>query len=257
MTDAADPIPNGTISTREAFDIVYQTITPDRQTLEERLNPSSKYYDAFKGAKKKTNKSAKKTGRKGLKKGLKKDPEKNPKEAARREASRNVDQAELHASKVLRKKLSQGAHLNTGTGALVVLFGKKRKTAEKISPDVWASMSDFEAMLIFLEGKLIVRGKRRILYFDPENFENFIKVIAPPDGDKAAHLGERAPTTRKARAERRDKLIRDFYNQRWPGGFIGRTKVHNKEIRDAFPESDFGPLKDWTIRRALAPLKSR
>jgi hypothetical protein len=245
MTDTDDAIPDGTISTREAFDIVYQTIPPDRQTLEERLNPSSKYYDAFKGAKKRTNKSAKKTGRKGLKKGLKKDPEKNPKEDARREAWRNLDQAELNASKRLRQKLSQGT--------IVVLFGKKRKTAEKIGRDRWASMSDFEAMLIFLEGKLIVRRKRRILYVDRENF---MKEIAPPDGDKAAHLVERAPTKPKAlsayqiRSRDRRQRIREIDNQLCEEGFEGLQKERREAIRSKFSKNK---PSDTTIRRALKP----
>jgi hypothetical protein len=245
MTDAADPIPNGTISTREALDIVYQTITPDRQTLEERLNPSSKYYDTFKGATKRTNKSAKKTGRKGLKKGLKKDPEKNPKEAARREASRNVDQAELHASKVLREKLSQKA--------LVVLFGKKRKMAEEISPRLWASMTDFEAMLIFLEGKLTARDKRRTLYLDRENF---MKEIAPPDGDKAAHAGESAPTASKAKTKQQQQIL-DICQQLWPDRCNVRAAQRNKMIRTEFQRLNLSPEpSDRSIQRALKFLKS-
>jgi hypothetical protein len=244
MTDTDDAIPDGMISTRDAFEILYQTITPNRQTLEERLDPNSPYYDAFKGAKKSAKKSATKGGRKRLKKGLEKDPEKNPKEDARREAWRNLDQAELNASKRLRKKLSQGT--------IVVLFGKKRKTAEKISRDRWASMSDFEAMLIFLEGKLIVRRKRRILYLDPENF---IKEIAPPDGDRAAQPGERAPAASKDRPDHQQKVL-DIYQQIWPDGYNGRAKKRDEAIMNEFQRRHKDQVSVRTIQRALKSLKA-
>jgi hypothetical protein len=242
MKDTDDAIPGGTISIRDAFDTVYQTITPDRQTLEERLDPRAPYYDAVKGAKK----VAKKSVRKGLKKGLKKDPEKNPKEDARREAWRNLDQAELNASKRLREKLSQGT--------LVALFGKKRKTAEKISPDRWASLSDFEAMLIFLKGKIIVRLKLRTLYFD---HENFMKEIAPPDGDKAAHPGEGAPTASKARLTRLQQQVLDIYHQLWPDGYNGSlAKDRDTAIIKEFERRHKRKVSPRTIQRALKSLKS-
>jgi hypothetical protein len=244
MTDTDDAIPVGMISIRDAFDTVYQTITPDRHTLEERLNPSSQYYDAIK--KKSAKKKTKEAPRKGLRKGLKKDPVKDPKEGARREASRSYGQAQLHAGEVLREKLSQGS--------LVVLFGKKKP--EQISRDRWASMSDFEAMLIFYEGKAIVRGKRRLLYLDRKKF---MKEIAPPDGDKEAHAGESAPTTPKAlsklqiRSQERYQRIREIDNQLRLDGFKGLQKERYAAIRGKFPKDK---PSDRTIIRALAPPKS-
>jgi hypothetical protein len=220
MKDTDDAIPVGMISIRDAFDIVYQTITPDRQTLEERLNPSSPYYGADQN-----------------------QHDQHVKDRAYWEAWRNLDQAELNASKVLREKLSQGT--------LVARFGKGKKKPEQISRDRWASMSDFEAMQIFNEGKAIVRRKRRVLYFDPKNFDDFMKEIRPPDGDRAAHPGERAPSTSQARAELRRKRIRDFCNRRWPDGYTGSAKDLKQEIRE------FGEMSDKTIERALASLKSR
>ena len=102
----------------------------------------------------------------------------------------------------------------------------------------------------------VVAGARRPVFFDRKEFNNAVREITQPDGDNAAQPAKRAPTTRKARAELRNRLIREFYNQHWPGGFIGRTKDRNKEIRLKFPVSEFGPLSDTTIRRALKPPKS-
>jgi hypothetical protein len=47
MKNADDPIPADAISIRDAFIIVFQTITPDWQILAERLNPASPHYAAF------------------------------------------------------------------------------------------------------------------------------------------------------------------------------------------------------------------
>jgi hypothetical protein len=44
MADFEGSIPVGMISICDLFEAVYQAITPDWQTLEERLNPSSPYY---------------------------------------------------------------------------------------------------------------------------------------------------------------------------------------------------------------------
>jgi hypothetical protein len=248
MKDSDDAIPVGMISVCDAFDTVYQTITPDRKTLEERLDPNSPYFDAFKGAKKRAKKGAKKSGRKSLKKGLEKDPEKNPKKDAKRGAWRNYYQAQLHASKVLREKLSQGV--------LVARFGEKKEEAEEIGSDRWALMSDFDAMLIFNEGKAIVRGKRRILYFDRENF---MKKITPPDGDRAAHAGESAPTAPKARSKlqarswMRHQRMREIDNQLRLEGFDGLQKERYAEIRSKFSKDK---PSDRTIIRALTSPKS-
>jgi hypothetical protein len=226
MTDTDDAIPAGMISLRDMFDTEYQTITPGWQTLEERLDPNSLYYDRFKGPKK----SAKKKSATKRRKRLTKEPKKNPKDDAVREAWRAYYQAQLHASGVFRQKLSQGTR--------VAQCGKKKK-AEQLSPDRWASMSDFEAMLIFNDGKAIVRGKRRTLWLDPKNH-------APPDNEKTSHPGKRGPTTAQKRSQLRSQRIREIHDQLRPG-FEGLQKELYDAIRGKCP---WRP-SDKTIERAL------
>jgi hypothetical protein len=244
MKDTDDAVPVGMISVCDAFDAVYQTITPDRKTLEERLDPNSQYYDAFKGAKKSATKGGRKRLKKGLEKDPQKDPQKNPKEDARREAWRNYYQGQLHASKVLREKLSQGV--------LVARFGEKKEEAEQLGSDRWALMSDFDAMLIFNEGKAIVRGKRRILYFDRKDF---MRKIAPPDGDRVTHPSESPPTGSKDLPDDQQKVL-DIYRQLWPDGYKGRAKKRDQAIMSEFQQRHKDQVSARTIQRALKSLKS-
>jgi hypothetical protein len=144
MTDFGGSIPAGMISICKAFETVYQTLTPDREVLEERVNPSSSFHH-----------------------GLSEQDAK----CSREGAWRSYDQRRLRASEWLRKKLSRGS--------LIAQYQKKKRD-QQLSPDRWDSMGAFEAMGIFETGIAIVRGKRRRLHFDPKEFENVLLEIAHP-----------------------------------------------------------------------------
>jgi hypothetical protein len=143
MTDFGGSIPAGMISICKAFETVYQALTPDREVLEERVNPSSPFHH-----------------------GLSEQDAK----CSREEAWRSYDQRRLRASEWLREKLSQGS--------LIAQFQKKKRD-QQLSPHRWASMGPFKAMGIFETGIAIVAGKRRRLYFDPKEYDKFLSEIAP------------------------------------------------------------------------------
>jgi hypothetical protein len=97
-----------------------------------------------------------------------------------------------------------------------------------------------------------LEGVERRVFFDRKNFDDAMKEIAPPDGDKAAHPGESAPTTSKARSELQE-LIRDISNQLWPGGYKGRVKERDEGIIREFEKQNRMPPSEKSIRRALKP----
>ena len=241
MKDADDPIPVGMISIRDARDKVCRTITPDWQTLEERLNPASPSYEVF---------------------------QKQDAKCAREEAWGNYDKAQRRAIKWLRDRISQGA---------LVALVRDPKTGDilQLDRDKWASMSDFEIEVT------IVMGARQPVFFDRKSFEDEVmKGIAPPDGDRAAHPGESAPevpnagsvirvgppgsevveagvpvhdadaTVHKTTKTRSDlqKRIRAFDDQLRLEGFEGLQKERYEAIRRKFKRR---PPHPRTIQRAL------
>jgi hypothetical protein len=164
MTNLHDPISEDEISASNAFEIVYQRITREWQILEERVNPSSRYYDAF--------------------------HDRDAQERAHREASRSYDQSRLRAREWLREKLSQGAP----SGPIALFWDPEKKKNQQIRPHQWASMGDLETMGVFETGILIVRGVRRTIFFNRKSFDDFMEKNAPPDGDRVTHPSESAPT---------------------------------------------------------------
>jgi hypothetical protein len=164
MKDVGDPIPVGMISMRDAVGTVYRTITPDREILEERLNPSSPYYGAF--------------------------PDREARDKAHREACRSYDQAQRRANERLREKIIQGS---------LIAQCRDPKTGDilKLDPE-WASTADFETETA------LVRGERQRVFFDPKNLAGVMKEIAPPDGDSAAHPGESAPAASKRKSSQEE-----------------------------------------------------
>jgi hypothetical protein len=104
-------------------------------------------------------------------------------------------------------------------------------------------MSDFEIEVT------IVMGARQPVFFDRKNFDDVMKNIAPPDGDKAA----RAPTASKARSGLQE-LIRDFSNQLWPGGYKGLVKELDEAIMREFKKQNRKAPSPKTIQRALKPV---
>jgi predicted DNA-binding transcriptional regulator AlpA len=210
MKYADNSVPAGMIFICRAFDTLYQTITPDWRNLEadERLKTSSPYLD-------------------------------DPRDKANREAWRSYDQARRRASQRMREALSQGA--------LIALFwDSEKKRDQEVIPEKWASMGDFEALTVFESGTVIVGGP--LLYFDSQSFNNYVKGIAPPDGDRTAHPGGNAPAASKTKTGLQDQ-IREINNQLLAEGFKGRKKERNRAIRGKFQN----PPGERTIRRALKP----
>src|SRR5262245_17889392 len=98
------------ISTRDARDIVYRTITSDWQILEERLNPSSSAHHGL------TEQDAK---------------------CSREEAWRNYDKAQRRALKWLWDRISQGA-------LVALVRDPKIGDILQLDRNKWNSISDFE-----------------------------------------------------------------------------------------------------------------
>jgi hypothetical protein len=243
MKDADDPIPvptpEDTIFLSDAFVLVYRVLTPDWRILEELLNPAPPYYyDARQ--------------------------EEDAKNRARRKALNNRDKAQRRANEWLREKIIQGA-----LRALVRDPGDPNSKPPrppqtfKLSRRRWA-MSDFETGIdgdhvgpgdILQSGpNTVIAGERRPVFFDRKEFDNVMREIAPPDGDRAAHRGESAPTTPKARSKHqarsraRHQRIREIDNQLRLEGFEGLQKERYQAIRSEFPKD---PPTDRTIQRAL------
>jgi hypothetical protein len=210
MKDTDNSIPAGMISICRAFETVYQTITPDWQNLEadERLKTSSPYLD-------------------------------DPRDKANREAWRSYDQARRRASQRMREALSQGA-------LIALLWDSEKKRDQELTPKKWASMGDFEALIVFERGNVVVGGP--LLYLDSQSFNNFVEGVAPPDGDRTAHPGKSAPAKRKSTQE----MIREVHAQRWPNGYSGRADQRNDAIRQDFIDQGLHPPADRSIQRALS-----
>ena len=218
MTDPHDPISEDEISIRDAFEILYRTVTQDARDY------------------------------------------------ANREASRSHDQSRLRASEWLRVRLSQGI--------LIALFwDPEKKKNQQISWQRWASMgtsletlsdeqlfaiesgvspADAEALSVFETSIIIVSGVTRTVFLNRKSFDDATRDIAPADDARAAHPGERVPTASKARSELQE-LIRDFYNQIYPGGYKGRVKERDDAIIREFKKQNRNPPSPKTIQRALKP----
>jgi len=167
MTDFEGSIPVGMISICDLFEAVYQAITPDRQTLEERLNPSSPHDGADQN-----------------------QHNQHVKDLAYREAKRSYDQSRLRAGERLREKLVQGA--------LIARFEDPKKDRDRqISLRRWASMGSvktlsdeqllaivagadagaIEAMGVFETGIILIDGERRQVFFDWKDAESVLSEI--------------------------------------------------------------------------------
>ena len=160
MNDADDPIPTrtpeDTILFRDAFDVVYRALNPDWQNLEERLNPSSPYYDAF--------------------------HERDEKDRAYGEADRTYDKAQRLANEWLRERISQGV-------LVALISDPDTGQVFQLNRHKWASIGVFEtgiASNTFGPHELqsgpntIIKGGRRPVFFDLKSFDNVVKEIAQP-----------------------------------------------------------------------------
>jgi hypothetical protein len=100
----------------------------------------------------------------------------------------------------------------------------------------------------------VVAGARRPVFFDRKEFNNAVREITQPDGDRAAHAGESAPTAPKTRSKlqtrsrTRYQRIREIDSQLRLEGFEGLQKERYQAIRSKFPKD---PPTDRTIQRAL------
>src|SRR5262249_28732082 len=128
---------------------------------EERVNPSAEYYDAF--------------------------PERDAKVRAHREASRSYDLSRLRGMKWLREQLSQGTFM-------ALFWDPEKKKNQQISRHRWASMGDLDTMGVFDTGIAIVKGVRRTVFFNSNDFETALSGIAESttkDAPRAADKGGR------------------------------------------------------------------
>jgi hypothetical protein len=101
----------------------------------------------------------------------------------------------------------------------------------------------------------VVAGARRPVFFDRKEFNNAVREITQPDGDRAAaHDGDSAPTAPKARSKLQTRSptshqrIREIDSQLRAEGFEGLQKERYQAIRSKFPKN---PPTDRTIQRAL------
>ena len=115
MKDADDlipaPTPEYAISFRDAFEVVYRALNPDWQNLEQRLNPSSPYYDAF--------------------------DERDEKDRAYGEADRTYGKAQRLANEWLRERITQGA-------LIALVCDPDSGQVFQSNRHKWDSMGDFE-----------------------------------------------------------------------------------------------------------------
>jgi len=234
MKDADDPIPvptpEDTIFLSDAFVVVYRALTPDWQLLEERLNGAGQ--------------------------------NQHVKDHAYREAERAQRRAnEWLRERMLRETMSQGA-----LRALVRDPGDPHSSPPRppqtfqLSRRGWSSMSSFETGfdddhvgpgdIPQLGPNTVVAGARRPVFFDRKEFNNAVREITQPDGDRAAHPGESAPAASKRKSTQDE--IREVYARLWPNGYSGRAKQRNDDIRQDFIDRDLHPPADRSIQRALS-----
>jgi hypothetical protein len=139
MRDTHDPIPVDAISIRDALDTVFQSMTRDREVLEERLNPSSPHYKR-----------------------------KRKKEDAHREASRNYDQDRLRAIRWLCERLA-AQFLDPKTGERRRLDNQTWDLAGDLE-----AMLDFETGTTVVKDH-----GRRTVFFDRKEFDDVLKEMEP------------------------------------------------------------------------------
>jgi hypothetical protein len=103
----------------------------------------------------------------------------------------------------------------------------------------------------------VVAGARRPVFFDRKEFNNAVREITHPDGDRAARAGESAPTASKARLTRKQQQVLDIYRQLWPDGYNGSlAKDRDTAIIKEFERRHKRKVSVRTILRALKSLKS-
>ena len=219
MKDADDlipaPTPEYAISFRDAFEVVYRALNPDWQNLEERLNPSSPYYDAF--------------------------DERDEKDRAYGEADRTYGKAQRLANEWLRERITQGA-------LIALVCDPDSGQVFQSNRHKWDSMGDFETGIadnfvgpwdIFQSGpNTVIRGERRPVFFDRKVFDS---LLSEPN---------RTSTASKNKSDLR-QYIRDVCNQLWPNGYTGRAKERDEAILLEFKRLGRTPPSARSIQRAL------
>ena len=146
MNDADDPIPVDAISSRDAFDIVYQAITPDWQILAERLNPSSLYYDAF--------------------------HERHDKDRAYREADRTYHEAQWRANEWLLERIRQGT-------LTAWISDPDSKQVFQLDRHTGIAGNLFEPREFRSRPNKIIKVPRTV-FFDRKSFDKVLTEIATP-----------------------------------------------------------------------------
>ena len=146
MNDADDPIPVDAISSRDAFDIVYQAITPDWQILAERLNPSSLYYDAF--------------------------HERHDKDSAYREADRTYHEAQWRANEWLLERIRQGT-------LTAWISDPDSKQVFQLDRHTGIASNLFEPREFRSRPNKIIKVPRTV-FFDRKSFDKVLTEIATP-----------------------------------------------------------------------------
>jgi hypothetical protein len=98
-----------------------------------------------------------------------------------------------------------------------------------------------------------VRGSQ--FFFDRKEFNNAVREITQPDGDRAARAAESAPTASKARTKQQQQVL-DIYQQLCPNGYTGLAQKRDEAIINEFQRRHDHKVSVRTIQRALKSLKS-
>jgi hypothetical protein len=102
----------------------------------------------------------------------------------------------------------------------------------------------------------VVAGARRPVFFDRKEFNNAVREITQPDGDRAAQPGKSVPTASIDGPTQQQQIL-DICQQLWPDRCNVRAAQRNKMIRTEFQRLNLNPEpSDRSIQRALKSLKS-
>jgi hypothetical protein len=171
--------PNG-IYYDDALVNVAQMLNPNTwQILEERLSPTSPYYDAF--------------------------PDRDTKEAAAREIEHAYHNALRFADEWLQERIGRG---------LLVAQTRKPVTGEILKLHRHASMGDFLTRTTdHMDG---VRSMRPPIFFERENFDSAVKEIAPPATGHVENPEPTRPTERELLEPKvwLDRALKEYPKQR-------------------------------------------
>jgi hypothetical protein len=154
-------IPPDGIYYDDALVIVAQMLNPNTwQILEERLSPTSPYYDAF--------------------------PDRDTKEAAAREIERAYHNALRFADEWLLERISRG---------ILVAQTRNPVTGEILKLHRHASMGDFFTRTTDHMDE--VHSMRPPIFFERENLDSAVKEIAPPTTGQVENPEQTRPTERE------------------------------------------------------------